>query len=78
MISSIVQIQDIIDLQKHKLKSIKPINIVAPIASVRTKSVAETLIKMGNINSKNLTLDVLLPREMTSGIMTQVINSLFS
>lgn len=63
-----MQIQDLTAGLKRK----KPIHVVAPINNPRSQEVAEHLVTEGLRVGMPCSMDLLLPSELSSGVLTQV------
>lgn len=68
VISSLMQIQDLANDQMLD----DPIHVVAPISSPKSLEVANYLISEGQRVGMKCTTDLILPSELSSGVLTQV------
>eukprot|EP00803_Ostreobium_quekettii_P003897 evm.model.scf_1298.2 EVM.evm.TU.scf_1298.2 scf_1298:4839-10953(-) len=68
VLSTVLQIEDL----NSKRMEAKPIHVVATINQPRTKDVANHLVGASRKNGSRSSLDLLLPAELSSGVLTQV------
>lgn len=63
-----MQIQDLTGVEGRQ----KPLHVVAPINNPRSEDVAQHLVTEGFRVGMPCTMDLLLPSELSSGVLTQV------
>lgn len=68
VISSLMQIQDLASAQNLE----SSIHVVAPITNPKNEEVANHLISEGQKVGMKCSTDLILPSELSSGVLTQV------
>ncbi|GMH41923.1 hypothetical protein BSKO_09842 [Bryopsis sp. KO-2023] len=68
VISSLMQVQDLATKASREV----PIHVVAPVNNPKSQEVAESLVSEGIRERMPCTMDLILPEEMSSGVLTQV------